>query len=140
MVFMVGMEEGLLPHARSLDDPAEMEEERRLCYVGVTRGGGAALSCPGLRRNVMGGGLPSMASRFLRDIPKELIARPQPIAMGRPDTWGQNNRAPQVERIPTPFRAGDKVRHATFGEGLWSTARPPTRTTRSPWPSKATQA
>ena len=118
VVFMVGMEEGLLPHARALDDPAEMEEERRLCYVGVTRAEERLYLVRAFRRTVVGGGLPSMPSRFLRDIPKELIARPQPIAMGRPDTWGQNNRAPQVERIPTPFRAGDKVRHATFGEGI----------------------
>ena len=118
VVFMVGMEEGLLPHARSLDDPAEMEEERRLCYVGITRAEERLYLVRAFRRTIMGGGMPSMPSRFLRDIPKELIARPQPVAVGSPGTWGQNSRAPQVERVPTPFRAGDKVRHATFGEGI----------------------
>ena len=118
VVFMVGMEEGLLPHARSLDDPAEMEEERRLCYVGITRAEERLYLVRAFRRTIMGGGMPSMPSRFLRDIPKELIARPQPVAVGSPGTWGQNSRAVQAERIPTPFRAGDKVRHATFGEGI----------------------
>ena len=118
VVFMVGMEEGLLPHARSLDDPAEMEEERRLCYVGMTRAEERLYLVRAFRRMVMGGGMPNMPSRFLRDIPTDLIARPQPVAVGRPDTWGKGGRAPQVEPIPAPFRAGDKVRHATFGEGI----------------------
>ena len=118
VVFMVGMEEGLLPHSRSLDDPAEMEEERRLCYVGITRAEERLYLVRAFRRTIMGGGMPSMPSRFLRDIPKELIARPEPVAVGRPGAWGQSSRAPQVERVPTPFRAGDKVRHATFGEGI----------------------
>ncbi|MBL7663075.1 UvrD-helicase domain-containing protein [bacterium] len=75
-VFMVGLEEGLLPHVRSLDNPRESEEERRLCYVGITRARKKLfISCAADRQAYRGnswfGGIPS---RFLRDIPVELIS------------------------------------------------------------------
>ncbi|MCH8109486.1 MAG: ATP-binding domain-containing protein, partial [Chloroflexi bacterium] len=73
VVFMVGMEEGILPHMRSMDDASEMEEERRLCYVGVTRAKERLYMLRAFRRGFRGGSEPSVPSRFLADIPQELI-------------------------------------------------------------------
>ena len=77
-VFMVGMEEGLLPHMRSIDsgDPGELEEERRLCYVGVTRAKERLYLLRAFRRGFRGGSEPTMPSRFLMDIPQKLIEAP----------------------------------------------------------------
>ena len=71
VVFIVGMEEGLLPHIRSMDDPAQLEEERRLCYVGVTRAKDRLYLFRAFRRGFRGGSEPSLPSRFLMDIPQE---------------------------------------------------------------------
>lgn len=76
VVFMVGMEDGLLPHSRSLDDPASLEEERRLCYVGMTRAKERLYLVRAFRRGFRGGVGPNMPSRFLLDIPQELVSRP----------------------------------------------------------------
>ncbi len=76
VVFMVGMEDGLLPHSRSLDDPASLEEERRLCYVGMTRAKERLYLVRAFRRGFRGGTGPNMPSRFLLDIPQELVSRP----------------------------------------------------------------
>ena len=74
VVFIVGMEEGILPHSRSMDDPSELEEERRLCYVGVTRAKERLYLLRAFRRGFRGSSEPSIPSRFLVDIPKKLIA------------------------------------------------------------------
>ena len=74
VVFMVGMEDGLLPHSRSLDDPAGLEEERRLCYVGMTRAKERLYLMRAFRRGFRGGSGPNLPSRFLLDIPRELVA------------------------------------------------------------------
>ena len=74
VVFMVGMEDGLLPHARSVDDPASLEEERRLCYVGMTRAKERLYLLRAFRRGFRGGHGPNLPSRFLLDVPKELAA------------------------------------------------------------------
>ncbi len=76
VVFMVGMEDGLLPHSRSLDDPASLEEERRLCYVGMTRAKERLYLVRAFRRGFRGGTGPNMPSRFLMDIPQEFVSRP----------------------------------------------------------------
>ncbi|MBI4498657.1 MAG: UvrD-helicase domain-containing protein, partial [Chloroflexi bacterium] len=69
VVFIVGMEDGLFPHLRSLDDPNQMEEERRLCYVGITRAKERLYLVRAFRRNLMGNSVPNPPSRFLKDIP-----------------------------------------------------------------------
>ena len=76
VVFMVGMEEGLLPHSRSMDDPTQLEEERRLCYVGVTRAKERLYLLRAFRRGFRGGSEPGTPSRFLLDIPQELLTAP----------------------------------------------------------------
>ncbi len=87
VVFMVGMEEGLLPHSRSMDTPEEIEEERRLCYVGVTRAQKRLYLLRAFRRGFWGGSGPSDPSRFLEDVPRDLIegaTRVEPSAPARP--------------------------------------------------------
>jgi DNA helicase-2/ATP-dependent DNA helicase PcrA len=73
VVFMVGMEDGILPHRRSMDDEAQMEEERRLCYVGMTRAKERLYLTRAFRRGFRGGIEPSGPSQFLDDIPEELM-------------------------------------------------------------------
>ena len=74
VVFIVGLEEGLFPHSRSFEDPAQMEEERRLCYVGITRAREKLYLVRAFRRAFYGSSEPGEPSRYLADIPRELIA------------------------------------------------------------------
>ena len=75
IVFMVGMEEGLFPHARSMTEPMELEEERRLCYVGMTRARKRLYMTYAQCRMIYGLTSSNMPSRFISDIPEELIER-----------------------------------------------------------------
>ncbi|HIC94135.1 MAG TPA: hypothetical protein EYP09_07785 [Anaerolineae bacterium] len=115
VVFIVGLEEGLLPHSRSFNDPEEMEEERRLCYVGITRAKERLYLVYAFRRTMRGMSEVSIPSRFLRDIPSQLVVG-----------WHLEERRyqeavrwPASPHPPSPaFKAGDRVRHPTFGEGV----------------------
>jgi len=117
-VFVVGMEEGTFPHARSLDEQ-NLEEERRLAYVGITRAKRSlTLSYAKLRSN-WGAREYQMPSRFLAEIPDGLKAGTVAgSGVGR-GGWGMAlPRRGEFERAGTPaFRAGEKVRHARFGVG-----------------------
>jgi len=115
VVFIVGMEEGLLPHRRSYDYPDQMEEERRLFYVGITRAKQRLYLVRAFRRRSLGNTLVNLPSRFLSDIPPHLVVPPD----------GDNERRSQPVAILSPspsqrtaFGAGDHVRHAKFGEGI----------------------
>ena len=96
VVFMVGMEEGLLPHSRSVDDPTQLEEERRLCYVGVTRAKERLYLLRAFRRGFRGGSESGVPSRFLLDIPQELQAAPS-----QPKRPGAGNRGSTSRRAKT---------------------------------------
>jgi DNA helicase-2/ATP-dependent DNA helicase PcrA len=143
VVFMVGMEEGLLPHIRSFDDPSQMEEERRLCYVGVTRAKDRLYLLRAFRRAVMGQGGHNPPSRFLKDLPQELVHRvtedvesaySRPLRPRQP-AWSQAGfgdieptrvrlgREPAERAITATYAAGERVRHARFGEGIVITAQ-----------------
>jgi DNA helicase-2/ATP-dependent DNA helicase PcrA len=126
VVFITGMEDGLLPHSRSLEDPDEMAEERRLCYVGLTRAKDRVILTYAFRRSLWGSSDVSTPSRFLNDIPKQLISgtgsyagvKPKAAMTERAATWQlPTARAPEPTRQPA-FRAGQRVKHATFGEGI----------------------
>ncbi|MFQ6101979.1 MAG: ATP-dependent helicase [Anaerolineae bacterium] len=107
VVFITGLEEGMLPHSRSFDDPEQMAEERRLMYVGLTRAEDRLYLTYAFVRTRRGDNEPSVPSRFLDDIPLELVS----------GSWRQRGREAMGSR-ESQFRAGQRVRHATFGEGL----------------------
>jgi DNA helicase-2/ATP-dependent DNA helicase PcrA len=135
VVFIVGMEDGLFPHSRSLTDSEAMEEERRLAYVGITRAEDRLYLTRAFRRAVYGFDEPTIPSRFLRDIPPELLDE----RSGKPARGGSSfgtgspftdrHRSQQISsrwnRISssgvtaktTNFKAGDQVYHRKFGEG-----------------------
>ncbi|HIE17694.1 MAG TPA: DNA helicase PcrA [Dehalococcoidia bacterium] len=119
VVFIVGMEEGLLPHHRSLNDPDELEEERRLCYVGITRAQKRVYLLHAYHRNLFGSSTPARPSRFLQDIPPELVTRK---GLGEEEegftpVTTVYSKATSRPRSVLKLEVGDRVRHKTFGEG-----------------------
>jgi DNA helicase-2/ATP-dependent DNA helicase PcrA len=129
VVFMIAMEEGVLPHVRSFDDPAQMEEERRLCYVGMTRAKERLYLLRAFRRYAGGMSQHNPASRFLRDIPPEVGSGKSAVADDEaPERRGSlryaeppsSRRAADAEAAPATatFSGGERVRHARFGEGI----------------------
>ena len=125
VVFMIGMEEGLLPNIRALDDPQQMEEERRLCYVGITRARERLYLTRARRRFMFGQQRGNPPSRFLRDIPDEDVTVPlgaAPRGSGGPEGRGLRAAAAarrEEDQSGEPaFRPGERVRHNSFGEGV----------------------
>jgi DNA helicase II / ATP-dependent DNA helicase PcrA len=136
IVFMIGCEEGIFPHSRSLDE-GSLEEERRLCYVGITRAMRDLTLTYARRRSLFGAEHFGLRSRFLDEIPPELTdsnddpfgsgvgrisaARGSGSGVGAPGIWeaaaaggmGAARRAAEVD-----YRIGDDVTHAAFGEGV----------------------
>jgi DNA helicase-2/ATP-dependent DNA helicase PcrA len=135
VVFMVGMEEGLLPHRRAVEDESELPEERRLCYVGITRAQDRLyLSCA-FRRHLYGQAQAGFPSRFLQDIPQTMLAAPRhgaaPVAPPRRDRGQPQQRSAyrerlmerQVQAAPAAppvqrYFEGERVEHPKFGEGV----------------------
>jgi DNA helicase-2/ATP-dependent DNA helicase PcrA len=124
-IFIVGLEDGTLPHIRSFEDPEAMAEERRLFYVGITRAQDRLFLLHALNRSAYGYTEPTEASRFLNDIPFELLNGDHPsISRRRPrlsrlrlDSWqaAGRNAAPILQ---PSFRAGNRVAHPSWGEGM----------------------
>jgi ATP-dependent DNA helicase UvrD/PcrA len=140
LVFMIGMEEKLFPHVRSLEDPEQMEEERRLCYVGMTRARERLYLINARRRRIFGQDQFNQPSRFISDVPKELLESEEMTTGTR--EWGSVSISPasrpaghnlaavfaseevstnEVEMVPDDSEdgvyIGMKVRHAKFGVG-----------------------
>jgi DNA helicase-2/ATP-dependent DNA helicase PcrA len=118
VVFMVGMEEGVLPHIRSFDDPRQMEEERRLAYVGITRAMDSLYLTRAYRRFSFGIQAANPPSRFLADIPREVTrglgsARSYAEAAAAPSR-SEQEEGPAADSLWDP---GDRVQHAKFGVG-----------------------
>ena len=133
IVFMVGMEEGLLPHFRSLDDPTQMEEERRLAYVGITRAKKKVYLVRAFRRTLMGRSNVTSPSRFLNDIPSYLVSTtswwqgessPEVRIAEAVYSWNKPSAETQAKGSTTGFKVGDHVRHAQFGNGVVVSSRP----------------
>jgi DNA helicase-2/ATP-dependent DNA helicase PcrA len=132
IVFIIGCEEGIFPHSRSVDE-GSLEEERRLAYVGITRAMRALTLTHARRRAVFGAASYGLPSRFLAEIPPDLVdrqgsattwgaaavasgaARPSPLS------WGDGGAATAVA---TAFRVGEDVVHAAFGEGVVTGVEP----------------
>jgi DNA helicase-2/ATP-dependent DNA helicase PcrA len=137
IIFMIGMEEGVFPHSRSLDE-GTLEEERRLCYVGMTRAMRSLTLTHARQRNVFGSRAYGLPSRFLAEIPPDLVDRES--AQGswasgagvdrsggiRPRasaSWASmRSEAPAAAK--GDFRTGDDVLHAAFGEGVVTATEP----------------
>jgi DNA helicase-2/ATP-dependent DNA helicase PcrA len=143
LVFMIGMEERLFPHLRSLNDDEQMEEERRLCYVGMTRAREQLYITNARRRRIFGQEQYNQPSRFIDDLPPELVdhedqpqgaatgaggwERPVPAAVSSPHnlaavfTAGREPETREVEVVPEDSQEiclGMEVRHAKFGAGV----------------------
>ena len=140
-VFMAGMEEGLFPHSRTLLDDTEIEEERRTCYVGITRAERRLYLTYARQRTIYGRTEMSRPSRFLAEIPEELVEHKEADFLGGTDLRAPSNiwseRSTRTERkryMPPPqhtaadgsvirpdasaaFKAGDAVRHSKWGDG-----------------------
>jgi DNA helicase-2/ATP-dependent DNA helicase PcrA len=112
-VFIAGVEEGVFPHVRSLGDPAELEEERRLAYVGITRAQRRLYLTLATTRNLWGSPNYNSSSRFLGEIPRELIAE-APERRRRPVL---ETAQPRGGLSAGQLAPGDRVRHPTWGEG-----------------------
>ncbi|MDX6677501.1 MAG: ATP-dependent helicase UvrD/PcrA, partial [Solirubrobacteraceae bacterium] len=131
IVFIAGMEEGVFPHSRSLDE-GTLEEERRLAYVGITRAMRNLYLTSARRRAVFGSTQYGMRSRFLDEIPAELSDRPSAPSrpsfgapVGRPGSWASASTATREAAVPAvDFRLGDDVLHAAFGAGVVTGVEP----------------
>jgi DNA helicase-2/ATP-dependent DNA helicase PcrA len=131
VVFIVGVEEKLLPHVRSMDDPDQLEEERRLCYVGITRAKKRVYLVHAFRRTFMGTSTVNPPSRFLEDIPRHLITTPgwlqgeetkvtdAVFSWNRVRIGGTESEQDKATGMQTfDLKAGDRVRHSQFGDGV----------------------
>jgi ATP-dependent DNA helicase UvrD/PcrA len=140
IVFMIGCEEGVFPHSRALDEGG-LEEERRLCYVGITRAERDLYLTSARSRTVFGAQNFGIPSRFIGEIPEDLTDRevqpPRRFAGGagafsgggiraRATSWGSGGGdLPARDEPPPPsFRLGDDVVHAAFGEGVVTGVEP----------------
>lgn len=123
VVFLVGMEQGLLPNFRSLDDPDSLEEERRLCYVGITRAQELLHLSHARERRLYGSREPAIRSQFLTELPEELLADQQPVSRSytkQPTSIASRSRevaATPVNTSSQNWQVGDRVMHKTFGVG-----------------------
>jgi DNA helicase-2/ATP-dependent DNA helicase PcrA len=131
VVFIVGMEDGLFPHNRAVHDPAEMEEERRLCYVGMTRAQTHLFLTGTIRRRIYGTEQFNPPSRFLADIPPTCLQdySRQPVVTSVPKAFQRPMRAgaaatpgpplPRSTRTTSaPYAVGTQVQHQHFGRGV----------------------
>jgi DNA helicase II / ATP-dependent DNA helicase PcrA len=120
-VFVIGMEEGIFPHARSIEEQG-IEEERRLCYVGMTRAMERLTLTHTLSRSLFGRRSYNLASRFLDELPDEVERERL-----RPASWSGYGTPPTAAPEPRPgisVQTGDAVRHASLGEGIVTGVEP----------------
>jgi len=115
-VFLVGMEEGLIPHMRAVQDPGQMEEERRLCYVGMTRARNRLVLTRARERSYFGDRRVTLPSRFLSEIPQECFDGLPRRDAGRDASKAAKPPTPSAPTL-TRFRPGQPVVHDRFGRG-----------------------
>lgn len=128
VVFLVGLEQGLLPHSRTLNDPVAVEEERRLCYVGITRAQERLYLTHACERRLWGSREPAIRSQFLTEIPEELLTSKKLTdrvssnqSVGISQKRSRGNQDATDERVSTSqsqnWAVGDRILHKTFGIG-----------------------
>jgi DNA helicase-2/ATP-dependent DNA helicase PcrA len=124
-VFVIGLEDGVFPHIRAIE-AGDVEEERRLCYVGITRAQRELYLTHARSRSLFGGREWNLPSRFLAEIPPELTDRDEEAPTG-PDaaaTWGGGAAAPEPAGARASFALGEDVVHANFGDGVVTGVEP----------------
>ena len=120
VVFLVGLEQGLFPNYRSINDPTALEEERRLCYVGITRAQERLFLSHARERRLYGTREPAMRSQFLDELPRELLATQYSRSIAykkggnRAASARSNNSKPSTK---VNWQVGDRVMHKSFGAG-----------------------
>ncbi|MBD2026444.1 DNA helicase PcrA [Leptolyngbya sp. FACHB-711] len=121
VVFLVGLEQGLFPNFRSLEDPKSLEEERRLCYVGITRAQERLFLSYARERRLYGSREPASPSLFLAELPKELllssVANAIPKKMTTPIREVRKQAASSPSYPQQDWTVGDRVIHRSFGTG-----------------------
>jgi DNA helicase-2/ATP-dependent DNA helicase PcrA len=125
VVFLVGLEQGLFPNYRSLDDAAALEEERRLCYVGITRAQERLFISYARERRLYGSREPATASLFLAELPKELLetnmAAAIPTRWTTPNATFRKRNLSETSNQPgtnaSDWSVGDRVVHKAYGDG-----------------------
>jgi len=118
LVFMSGMEDGLFPHQRSIADPNGLEEERRLCYVGITRAKQTLYVTYAEQRRLHGMDNFSQPSRFISEIPQDFVEEVRPrVKVSRPMHAPRHSRASSAGD-ELGIRLGQRVRHGKFGDGV----------------------
>lgn len=123
-VFIVGLDDGILPHSRSFDDPESMEEERRLFYVGITRAKDKLYLLRAIQRGGRGSQEETFPSRYLDDVPADLLVGKtrtgRSIRRGVPESKWQTHRTQGMPASVTQakYRAGTRIKHASWGEGI----------------------
>jgi DNA helicase-2/ATP-dependent DNA helicase PcrA len=131
IVFMIGCEEGIFPHMRAVES-GDLDEERRLCYVGITRAERDLYLTSARTRTVFGARNFGTPSRFIGEIPEELTDRDRQAPRGfagvraRATSWGTGAQEQRVREAPAApaYRLGDDVVHAAFGEGVVTGVEP----------------
>jgi DNA helicase-2/ATP-dependent DNA helicase PcrA len=122
VVIIVGLDDGLIPHQRSFDEPEAMHEERRLFYVGITRAMDRLFMLRAFRRRTFGTSSIAEPSRYLEDFPPDLIEGDVTGILTRDQTVFRKQTSwdwqPHAEEVTPQFRVGMRVKHATFGEGI----------------------
>jgi DNA helicase II / ATP-dependent DNA helicase PcrA len=124
-VFIIGLEDGVFPHMRAIE-AGDVEEERRLCYVGITRAQRELYLTHARSRSLFGGRDWNLPSRFVDEIPLEFTDRDEEAPSG-PDaaaTWGGGAAVPEPARAGAAFALGEDVVHANFGEGVVTGVEP----------------
>ena len=119
LVFMSGMEDGLFPHQRSIADPSGLEEERRLCYVGITRTMQTLYITYAEQRRLHGMDKSSQPSRFIAEIPDEFVEEIRPRVQVSRRLLSPGRRATsKATEAELGIRLGQRVRHGKFGDGV----------------------
>ena len=120
VVAIIGLEEGILPHERAKEDPNQLEEERRLCFVGITRAQDQLILSRAKDRSFRGMRNRQMVSPFIREMPPEQLDVIESPALGGSMNWdrdrGRDNES--EEQTEPKIRCGQRVEHPAFGQGI----------------------